>query len=80
METRIVKFNLKEFIGDYIFLHELKDLEGEKDLIKKFDDNFYSSSHPVKVGIQTFLFNSGLAKDYPVLQGLATRCIAVFTK
>lgn len=80
METRTVKFNIKSFIEEYIFLHESHDKEGEKKLLEKFNTNFYNSNFKVKAGIQAFIFNSKLAKEYPVLQGLSTRCVAFFTK
>ena len=75
MEIRTVKYNLKSFIEEYIILHESKDKEGEEKLLEDFNNEFIKSSDVVKQGMQMFLFNSKIAKEYKVLQGLATMCI-----
>ena len=75
MEIRTVKYNLKSFIEEYIILHESKDKEGEEKLLEDFNNEFIKSSDVVKQGMQMFLFNSKIAKEYEVLQGLATMCI-----
>jgi len=74
METRSIKFNVKSFIEDYIFCIESKDSDGEEELLARFNKVFYSSSAPVQKGIQMFLFNNRVAKEYPKIQELATRC------
>ena len=71
MESRIVKFNIKQFIEDYIYLYELGDKEAEIELINKYKKVFNISSEPIRVGMQKFLANSELIKDYETLRILA---------
>lgn len=78
METRLVKFNIKKFIEDYVLCHESKDQYGEEDLLKHFDQFFWSSEYHVRASIQAYIFNNPIARQYPVLQELATKCIAIF--
>lgn len=75
MVTKTIKFNIKQFIEDYIFCVESKDGQGEKELLKKFDKVFYSSSVAVKASMQMYLFNSRVAREYPKLHEIITRCI-----
>lgn len=72
METRVVKFSVKDFIEEYVFLHESKDKEGKSKLLEEFREKFWSSSFNVRQGIQVYLFNNKVAKQYPELQALAT--------
>ena len=74
METRSIKFNIKQFIEEYVYCIESKDEDGELELLERFNKVFYSSTPPVQGGIQTFLFNNRIAKEYPKIQELATRC------
>jgi len=78
METRLVKFSIRQFVEDYIFARELGDNDAEQNLLNTFDSFFYSSSFKVKQGIQTYLFNNDIARQYPDLQDIATRCITNF--
>jgi len=78
METRIVKFNIRQFVEDYIFARESGDNDAERELLDNFDNFFYSSSYQVKSGIQTYLFNNPIARQYTGLQDIATRCITNF--
>lgn len=72
METRVVMFNIKQFIEDYIFCVESKDIEGKNLLLNKFKEVFAGSKDEIKVGIQKYIANSNVAKDYKELQSLAT--------
>jgi hypothetical protein len=76
MEVRVVKFNIKQFIEDYIFCVECKDKCGEKDALERFNKVFSSSSHAVQDSMQMYLFNSAVARDYPKLVELATKSAA----
>jgi len=75
MEIRVVRFNIKQFIEDYVFCVETKDFVGKKELLSRYNNIFLSSNSLVKVAMQTYLLNSSVAKDYAELQGLATRRI-----
>lgn len=75
MEVRIVNFNIKQFIEDYIFCVESRDKEGKKNLLERFDEVFKGSCRDVQVGIKSYLSKSEVAKDYKELQRLSRRRI-----
>ena len=78
MESRTVKFNIKNFIEDYVYAHNSKDIEEEENLIKGYKEVLSNSSEPVATAMQSFIFNNKIAKDYPVLQALASMCLPIF--
>lgn len=73
METRLIKFNIRQFVEDYIFARESGDKESEQDLLNNFDNFFYSSSPQVRKGVQSYLLNSPISMQYPDLQDIASR-------
>lgn len=78
MEIRTVKFNLKQFIEDYRFYHESRDRDSEEELLHNFETIYSESSFKIRSGMRTFLYNSDVARQYPVLQQIASRCDANF--
>ncbi len=78
MESRSVKFNIKNFIEDYVFAHNSKDVEEEEKLIKGYKEVLLSSSEPVAIAMQSFISNNKIAKDYPVLQALSIIPLPIF--
>ena len=76
MEVRVVRFNIKQFIEDYIFCIESEDIECKEQLEIKFDRVFFESNSTVKVGIITYLINSAIAKEYPEIQDIITKYIS----
>ena len=75
--TRRIKFNIKQFIEDYIFCVESGDEEGEKELLETFDRVFYSSDYGLQKSIQMYMFNSKVAREYMKLYELSTRAIYI---
>tara|TARA_R110000851_G_scaffold138375_1_gene275002 strand:+ start:1228 stop:1458 length:231 start_codon:yes stop_codon:yes gene_type:complete len=75
METRTVKFNLKTFIGDFVFLKESKDEENLRELMGSFDTFLKSCKDNVKQGVGKYLSNDKIAKQYIELQGFALTCM-----
>lgn len=75
METRTVKFNLKDFIGEFVFLKESKDKEKLSELMSDFDEYLKSCPDNVKSGIGKFLSNDKISKQYTELQGFALTCM-----
>lgn len=74
METRTVKYNLKNFIESYVFLEESDDKIGKEELISEFNNYFYSCTDEVKNGIESFILSNKIARQYAGLQALANRC------
>tara|TARA_R110000796_G_scaffold14289_2_gene46606 strand:+ start:1720 stop:1947 length:228 start_codon:yes stop_codon:yes gene_type:complete len=73
METKVIKFNLRDFIDQYIFLHESKDKEGERILLENFNKLLDSSSGSIVLGIQGYLTKTKITEQYPVLKELSVR-------
>jgi hypothetical protein len=73
METKVVKFNIRNFIDQYVFLHESKDKEGEKILLESFNKFIVSNQKPIIVGIQGYLIKTKITEQYPVLKELSVR-------
>lgn len=73
METRTVKFNLRQFIEDYVFYFESRDQDSKNFLLDNFEDCYETFTLPVRQGIKLFLFNNVISKQYPELQSIATR-------
>lgn len=78
MESRSIKFNIKNFIEDYAYSKESGDTESEEELLSKFDKFFMSSEYKLRVAIQRFLQKDPIAVQYPVLQQLATKNATLF--
>ena len=74
METRTVKFNLKSFIEQYSYLYECCDKKSRVILLEDFDKYYSSCTYDIRKGIQSFLLNNSIAKQYSDLQDIATRC------
>ena len=75
METRTVKFNLKDFIEEYVFLKESKDKEKLRELVGDFNEYLFSCSDDIKRSIGKFLSNNKIAMQYAELQGYAATCM-----
>jgi hypothetical protein len=73
METKVVKFNVRDFIDQYVFLHESKDKEGERVLLEGFNKFLLSNQKPIIVGIQGYLIKTKITQQYPVLKELSVR-------
>lgn len=74
METRVVKFNIKTFIEDYVFYYESKNQEKVQEILSDFEIRYSRYDYKVRTSIQTFLFNNPISKQYADLQAIATRC------
>jgi hypothetical protein len=64
MENRMVKFNIKQFIEDYIFCIESSDEDGEKELLRKFNKFFIGSEPKIQRGVKSYMVKSKIANDY----------------
>jgi hypothetical protein len=73
METKVVKFNIKDFIAQYVFLHESKDKEGEKVLLEGFNKFLSTNQKPIISAIQAYLIKTKITQQYPVLKELSVR-------
>lgn len=65
MESRTVKFNIKQFLEDYMYCIESKDCDEQEELINKFKRVYNSSNPTVKQGIKNYVNKSGYVRDYP---------------
>lgn len=73
METRTVKFNIKEFIQDFSYAEDSKDYDEALELLSKFDAFYYSSSGSLKEATINYLIKSRVAMQYPVIQDITRR-------
>lgn len=79
-EVRVVKFNLKTFAQDYLFLRE----EGNQDDLDKLEgrfNKFYTGcSVNIKSQVDTFLFNCPIVLETPSLKGFLEKTGVNFQK
>jgi uncharacterized membrane protein (DUF106 family) len=67
METRKIKFNLKEFSENYVYAHSSGDEEDIEELEKEFEGFYKRSSDTLKVNIKSFFNNSNFVKENKIL-------------
>lgn len=65
MESRTIKFNIKQFLEDYMYCIESKDCDEQDELVSKFKRVYNSSNPQVKQGIKNYIDKSGYIKNYP---------------
>ena len=75
METRTVKFSLKDFIGEFVFFKESKDKEKLSELMDEFDTYLKSCPDNVKSGVGRYLLKNKIANQYVELQVFASTCM-----
>lgn len=80
MEVREVKFNLKNFIEDFVFAIESKDSLSRECLEDSFESEYKKSSLVIQEGIEKFIFRSKIASEYPSLQDFVLSCSRNFKK
>jgi len=78
METRLVKFNIKNFVEDFILARESGDLDSEQELVNGFVEFFSCSGVGVQDGLRSYIFNNALASQYPDLQDLTIEINSIF--
>jgi hypothetical protein len=78
METRLVKFNIKNFVEDFILARESGDLDSEQELVDGFVGFFSCSCLEVQYGLRAYLHNNALAAQYPDLQDLTIEINGIF--
>ena len=78
--TRTIKFNIKQFIEEYIFAIECKDDELEEGLLHDFNLMFSRSNRSVQEGVYKYLQNSKLANEYNKLVELQSKIGFYFTQ
>lgn len=74
----MVRFNLKTFVEEFRIARESGDLDSEQDLLNSFNSFIKSASFVVKQKSQMYIFNSPIARQYPDLLDVATKCTLVF--
>lgn len=80
MEVRVVKFNLKVFIEDFIFAKESKDKVARESLEEVFRKEYENSSQIVREGMEKFITTSKIASESKDLQKLIKSCVRNFRK
>lgn len=68
METRVVTFNLRAFISNYILADSLKDADWKEYLEGKFTRFYKSSSESVKTCTMKYLDGSEVVKEHKKLR------------
>lgn len=68
MERRTIKFNIKNFLEDYMYCIESKDLECNEELLEVITRNYTNNPDPtVKQGIRNYIKKSDIGNRYPEL-------------
>ncbi len=72
--TRIVKFNIKSFIDNYILAVEVDDSELLESTKKEFKGVYSRGDSKVRDGMRTFVMGAPISSDYPSLLKFVKEC------
>lgn len=67
METRSIKFNVKQFLEDYMYSIETEDEDDERELTEELREFMSRSSEEVKQGIKCYITKFSIMTKYPYL-------------
>jgi hypothetical protein len=68
MERRTIKFNIKNFLEDYMYCIESEDSECKEELLEVITRNYTNNTNPtVKQGIRNYIEKSEISRRYPEL-------------
>jgi len=74
MITRIVKYNLRSFLEDYILFYESKDFESVGYIMADFLHFYNKSDDNIRGAIDSYLTSNKVAKQYPDIQAVVNKC------